>query len=186
MFKVLVGGPNPAPEVVKPDLGKDREPISWYPQGQEFYESILLDFQLKGIVDMCAVDLALPLTCICLQLPYVGITPTAEAVMLCRNKLLRMVWESMQNADSALFETGLVEILQNGVAADGNDEEDPVVEPAVKKQRVKKEPKAKPNPKEKANAKPTKKKDAIADDAVAAADPAVQSFMERLAATGET
>ena len=45
-------------EVVKPDLGSQAT-VTWY-KALNLYETVILDFQLKGIVDACSVDIRFP------------------------------------------------------------------------------------------------------------------------------
>ena len=110
-FMVLVGGPNPHPEVVRPTFEESKDPVCWYPQSREFYETILIDFQLKGLVDFCTVDLELPMTCILHSIPFVGLVPTPYAVQKCRNKMIQKVWGAFLDPNSPLYESRLSEIV---------------------------------------------------------------------------
>lgn len=106
-----MGGANPHPEVQKPEFPENKEPVCWHTQSAEFYASILVDWQLKGVVDFCTVDLAFPLTEIQQKTPYVGVLPTTMSVHAVRNELIRLVWKAMQDAESPLYENGLADLL---------------------------------------------------------------------------
>ena len=105
--RVLASGPAPCDEP-KPKFDDDCDPVTYWGQGSKYYESIVFDFQLAGVVDVDAYDDEFPFTMIMLEKPYVGVLQTDFACKMLRNRLIRRVWKSMQDPTSRLYQVGLI------------------------------------------------------------------------------
>ena len=149
------------------------EPVSYHSRVPESYDEILHRFGAKAVWDLACLDGVLPLLCVQLGIPYVGVTQGEYHKTTLLSHLHSSIFRCFMREDSPIYKPDLAVTMSDLGADDGDDDNKPNTpkpKPKPKPKSTSKKPnkdtrKPKPKPKSKPGTKPPGAINAAAEEA---------------------
>ena len=107
-----VGGPTPGVESASERrAASDIEPVAYHGQTIHVWEELTHSYNVKGWIDLTALEEILALHCVVWKLPYIGFCYTEEGRVRLIEQLRKRIFVEFQNEQSPLYHPPLVKLL---------------------------------------------------------------------------